>query len=421
MKDTRKDINIKRKKFNIRRLFILIAFILIVIYILYTIFLLIKEPTDKQIVSNGTIYSEETDIGYIIRDEKVVKGNNYKNGIEQILTEGEKAAKDQDIFRYYNKNEEELNKKISELDKKIEETLGGQISPYSPDIKIIENQLDEKIEKLNNTKNISELLEYKKEISKLISKKAQIIGENSKAGSYLKDLYNQRANLENELNSGAEYIKAPSSGVVSYKIDGLEETLTPNNFSSINKQFLENLNLKTGQLIATSNECGKIINNFVCYIATISNSNEAKNAKVEDKISVRLSNDKVIDAEVAYISNEDNENTLLILKIANQIEELASYRKITFDIIWWSYTGFKVANSAVVEQNNINYVVENIAGYLYKIPVKIKRKTEKYSIIENLSSEELTALGFSQKEINNMRKLNLYDEILVTPDINKAN
>ena len=281
MKDTRKDINIKRKKFNIRRLFILIAFILIVIYILYTIFLLIKEPTDKQIVSNGTIYSEETDIGYIIRDEKVVKGNNYKNGIEQILTEGEKAAKDQDIFRYYNKNEEELNKKISELDKKIEETLGGQISPYSPDIKIIENQLDEKIEKLNNTKNISELLEYKKEISKLISKKAQIIGENSKAGSYLKDLYNQRANLENELNSGAEYIKAPSSGVVSYKIDGLEETLTPNNFSSINKQFLENLNLKTGQLIATSNECGKIINNFVCYIATISNSNEAKNAKVE--------------------------------------------------------------------------------------------------------------------------------------------
>ena len=30
--------------------------------------------------------------GYIIRDEVVVKGNQYKNGMEQIKSEGEKGS-----------------------------------------------------------------------------------------------------------------------------------------------------------------------------------------------------------------------------------------------------------------------------------------------------------------------------------------
>ena len=44
--------------------------------------------------------------GYVIRDEVVVKGNQYKNGMEQIKSEGEKVAKNENVFRYYSKNEE---------------------------------------------------------------------------------------------------------------------------------------------------------------------------------------------------------------------------------------------------------------------------------------------------------------------------
>ena len=106
---------------------------------------------------------------------------------------------------------------------------------------MLENQLDEKIELLNKITDISKISEYKKQINDIITKKAKLSGETSASGSYLKQLYNQRAELENQLNSGAEYIKAPVSGIVSYKVDGLEETLTPNNFSTLSKEFLENL------------------------------------------------------------------------------------------------------------------------------------------------------------------------------------
>ena len=242
MEEENKNNNQIKKKVNKKKIIIYIALVLIVVYLIYAVYLLVRQPTDKVTVENGTLYLEETDIGYIIRDEQVVKGNNYKNGMERIKNEGEKTAKGDSIYRYYSKNEEKLKEQISELDSKIQESLKGQTGIFSSDIKLLENQLDEKIALLSKTSDMSKITEYKKQISDLVSKKAKLSGESSAAGTYLKQLYNQRAKLENELNSGAEYIKAPSSGIVSYKVDGLEETLTLNNFSTINKEFLENLN-----------------------------------------------------------------------------------------------------------------------------------------------------------------------------------
>ena len=254
--------------------------------------------------------------------------------MEQIITEGKKAAKGEAIFRYYSKNEDSLIKQIADLDEKIQEVMTAQTNLYSSDIKLIENQIDEKVKELNSTTDITKLAEYKKEINELVTKKANIIGEKSPSGSYLKQLQDQRTSLENELNSGAEYITAPESGIVSYKVDGLEETLTPENFSTLSKEYLESLNLKTGKIIATSDESGKIINNFKCYIATISSSDEAKNAKIGDDVKIRLSNNVEIDAEIVYLSQENENENLLVLEINKQIEELTNYRKISFDLIW---------------------------------------------------------------------------------------
>ena len=409
----------KNKKIN--KIIIGIIAILIVCYLGYTIYLLIKEPTDIFTIEEGKVYLEETDIGYIIRDETVVKGENYKNGMEQIKTEGEKAAKGESIFRYYSKNEESLIKQIAELDVKIQEAMATtQTNPFQSDVKILENQIDEKVELLNKTTDIAKLTEYKKEINELVTKKANIVGEKSPSGSYLKQLQDQRTTLENELNSGAEYITAPESGIVSYKVDGLEETLTKDNFSTLTKEYLENLNLKTGKIIATSDECGKMINNFECYIATISSSQEAKNAKIGDDVKIRLSNNTEVDAEIAYISQENEEENLIVLQIDEQIEELTNYRKISFDLIWWSYSGLKVPNQAIVEQDGLHYVVRNRAGYLTKILVNVEKQNEKYSIVSNYTTEELKELGLTDSQIANNKTLYVYDEIMLNPDLSKV-
>ena len=410
------DIKIPNKK----SIFISIVLFLVIAYLLYTIYLLIKQPTNVFTVEEGKLYQEETCIGYVIRSEKVVKGENYKNGMEQIKAEGERASTNENIFRYYSTNEESLKQKIAELDTKIQEIMTNDKSILTADMRILENQIEEKIAYINRINDASKLVEYKKEIDNLVEKKAKIAGESSPQGSYLKDLIEQRKNYENQLNSGAEYVKAPMSGLVSYKVDGLEEILTPDNFSTLSEEYLESLNLKTGKIVATNEESGKVIDNFSCYIATITDTKEAKEAKVGDNVKVRLSNNIEVNAGIVSIAEKESGKRVIILQLDKQIEELINYRKITFNLIWWDAAGLKVPNQAIVNVDGLDYVVRSRAGYLSKILVKVKKQAEKYSIVTAYSNDELKELGFSDKEINNYKKISLFDEIIVNPDISKV-
>lgn len=412
----KKKVKEGRTKQN-KKIIVYITLIIIMIYVAYAIYLLIKQPTNTFTIEEGKLYQEETDIGYVIRKETVVRGENYKNGMMTIKAEGEKAAKDENIFRYYSTNEENLKQKIEDLDNKIQEVMLNDTSLFTSDMKLLENQIDEKVENINQIEDSTKLTEYKKTISDLVTKKAQIAGDLSPKGSYLNQLIEERKGYENQLNSGAEYVKAPVSGIVSYKVDGLEETLTPDNFSSLSKEYLEKLDLKTGKLVATSEESGKVIDNFSCYIATISSSKEAKSAEVGEKIKIRLSNNTEITAEITNLIKEEEEEVVIILKIEKQIEELINYRKISFDLIWWDDSGLKVPNQAIVNVDNLDYVVRNRAGYLSKMLVKIKKQGEKYAIVESYTTEELKELGFSNEEIVKYKKISLYDEIVLNPKL----
>ena len=415
----------KNKKIKNKKT-VYIALVLIIIYVLYAIFLLTNEKSRVFTIEKSKLYLEETNTGYVIRNEKVVKGENYKNGMEQIKTEGEKVSVKESVFKYYSQNEDDLKQKILELDGQIQKVMqeSENISSFL-DVKNIENQIDEKVSELNKLTDNSKINEFKKEINELVYKKAKMVGENSKQGSFLKDLINQRANLEASLNSGAEYVKAPMSGIVSYRVDGLEETLTPNNLDTLTGEYLNNLNLKTGKIVATNDEAGKIIDNFTCYIATISKSEQAKQAKVGDSVKVRISSSLELSAKITNIKQEGEDEYLIVLEINKGISELTNYRKISFDLIWLSYTGFKVPNQAIVEKDGLTYVVRKRAGYETKVLVKIAKsnekevKNDKYTIIENYKTSELQDLGLSSKEINAYKGIALYDEIIMNPDLNK--
>lgn len=395
---------------------VILAFLAIMIYIIYLVVRLIINPTDTVYVEMGQIQEEETATGYIIRDETVLKGEKYKNGIEQIKTEGEKVAKGDAIFRYYSNNEEELIKKIQELDAKIDEAMSEPDNPLTSDTRVLEEQIDKSINNLYNESDLTKITESKKEILNNMTRKAKLTGELSPSGSYLKKLVDERQDYENQLNSGAEYLSATRSGVVSYRVDGYEELLTTDDFGKYNKEFLENLNLKTGQIIPSSNESGKIIDNYQCYIVCILDSEYAKQAEVGDKLKLRLPSGAEVDATIEYKTVEDNDY-IITFRIEKNVDELISYRKISFSIIWWSESGLKVPNQAIsYEQkgdNQIPYVVRTRIGYEDKIYVKILESNEKYSIVTNYTSTELTELGFTSSEILSLYSISIYDEILI--------
>lgn len=206
----------------------------------------------------------------------MLSGENYKNGLVEIKEEGEKVAKGDNVFRYYSNNETKLKEKITKLDSEIQEALEGQTDVYSADIQLLDKQVEGYLDKILKTNSTSEIVSYKMAISELLIKKAKIAGELSPAGSHINSLVEKRRTLEEELNDGQEYIKAEESGIVSYKVDGLEEILSPESFEKIDEKTLSEYNLKTGQMIGSSKESGKIVNNFECFIVVFLKSEEAK-------------------------------------------------------------------------------------------------------------------------------------------------
>lgn len=355
--------------------------------------------------------------GYVIRDEKIAKGNNNTNGMIQVKSEGEKVAKGSQIFRYAIENEDEINKKIDELNAEIQEAIMGQTELFPADIKAIENQIETKIDGLKSKNDIQEIAEYKKDINTYITKKSKIAGDLSPAGSYINELVKERENYQKKLTENSEYVTAPIAGVVSYRVDDLEEVLMPDNVGELSKDTLQDLNLQTGQIVTTSNEKGKVINNYECYIATILESDEAKEAKINKKVLLRLSTQDEVDAIIYHIAVQEDNSILIVFKINDCVEKLIDYRKITFDIIWWRYEGLKVPKSAIYYDNGLSYVVRNRGGYQDKILIKILKENENYCIVGNYGNEDLKSLGFTSQEIINMKTISIYDEIVLNPKI----
>ena len=105
-------------------------------------------------------------------------------------------------------------------------------------------------------------------------------------------------------------------------------------------------------------------------------------------LTLRLSDSTEIPAEIVQIKEENN-GRVIVFKITREVEKLIEYRKISFDIVWWSFTGWKISNSALIEENDLTYVRRIKAGVEDKVLVKVLRQNDTYSIVDNYTDEEL--------------------------------
>ena len=395
-----------------KKIITILLIIGVLIYVISSVYMLIANATDTYIVKQGTITEEDDGVGYIIRTEKVVKGENYANGIYAIASEGQRVAVGESIFRYYSDSEKEIKNQMSGLNYKIQELLVQEKNmPSSADIKSIEKQIEEKIQGINKLTNYQEIIENKKNIDNLITKKINFIGDITE-NKEIKALVKERKTYEEQLKNGSEYQKAEMSGIVSYRVDGMEEKLTIDNFDAITEKYLNDLDLQTGKIISSSNECGKVIDNFNCYIAVTLNSKYSRNAKVGDSVQLRILNNEEYNAKIFKINEESGKRTI-IFEIKNMTEDLINHRKILVDVIWMNETGLKVPKQALIQENGLYYVIRNKIGIQSKVLVKVKMKTDKFAIIAPYESDELKELGYNSTDIRNYKQISNYDEILL--------
>ena len=385
--------------------------LVILLYFVVLLVNLIRKPTETFVVENGKIYKEEFTEGYIIRDETCIDVENIGQGVVPIKSEGQKVAKGEPIYRYCAENEQEINDKIKEIDLEIQSNLSDDDAYFSTDIKLINNQIEKILDDLyENNNEIQKITQEKNNINTDLTQKIKLKAENSD-DSNLKALIEERNKYEDMLTNNSEYVLAENSGVISYRVDGFESKLNSGNFSYLSEEFLEDLNIQTGQIIASTSDKGKIIDNFKCNIACVLESEEAKNAEVGDFLKLRLQSSEEISVKIAYKSLQENDKVLLVFEMNTKVADLIQYRKTSFDVIWWSDSGLKIPNSALKYDGDIAYVIRNRAGLKEQIFVKVLRANDKYCIVKNYSYSELEEVGYDISVLSNKKSISVYDEI----------
>lgn len=415
------------KKKNNNIIFVLLSIIIIVIVILViNIVRLFIKPTETTLVKNGQLTKYEEVIGYIIRDETLIDNSGYEGILQTVVEDSSRVQKNGVVATYVSKSEESLMKKIEELDKQIQDAMESQQTIYNSDAKVLENSIQIQLyDNIKNNTNITLVKEGKMKLNDDIKKKAQIVGELSPVGSKLKELINERNGYEKEINNAKKELISPIAGLVSYRVDGYEEILTKKSISSLTSEKLFDLKLSPNQIISRDTSKIKVINNFESYIAIFMNSPESKEAQLNDKLYLRLDNtrDTLIPATIEYIS-EETDGRLITVKIETNIEELTKYRKINLDVVWWSYTGFKlhkslisnidVTNSKGTIIANLDYVTIAKAGYDEIAYVKVVKEFGDYVIVDNYSNDEYLKMGFIEEDIENFVTLKMYNEVIVS-------
>jgi len=406
-----KDREEKSSKFN----FILALIIVVaVVYFITNGTRLINQSIDTFIVSNGSLSYEESLEGYLIRDEQVLEGDTSSEAqMIQIMADNQKAAKDEAVFRYYAEDEDQIVAQIGTLNAQINEEMAKTNATIpSSDIIGLENQIEGAIDEIKGANDLQKVEEKLKLVDEYQSKKIEIMGHLS-PDENIKKLVSQRTVLQNILEEKSKIVYAPRSGIVSYRVDELENVLTTDNFDYLSKEMLDKLELKVGSAIPISRTKGKIVDNFKCYLAAPIDTEYGQEVNIGDVVKIRFSNSKEISATICYIKEEEKDSRIIVFEILDDVQELIQYRKISFDIIWWKYSGLKVSNQAIIEENEKSYIETNREGKLVKILVKVLRQNETYSIVTNYEDEELESMGYSEDEIANRYKIKLYDEVVL--------
>ena len=74
-------------KLNKLKVVVTIFFMIAIIVFITSSTKILKNPIDTFMVEKGSISYEESTEGYILREENILQGNNYKNGMVQIVSE----------------------------------------------------------------------------------------------------------------------------------------------------------------------------------------------------------------------------------------------------------------------------------------------------------------------------------------------
>ncbi|WHH59552.1 HlyD family efflux transporter periplasmic adaptor subunit [Petroclostridium sp. X23] len=375
----------------------------------WCLYIYLNTPVRTEIVKHGMLEDVENVDAYVIREEKLLY-SNVAGSFDGIAREGERVAKGAKVATVY---KGQVDEKIQEELKKVNERIAevssnqGKSSIFSKDIEKLEIQMNAKV---NDIINISasgkadKLSQIKADMNKILDKMLVISGEKGASGNNLEALKKERDKYEEQIQSNKIDLSAEASGVISYNIDGMEQILNPekiNEYMPSHFANLDNIPLSNNSEVKPGQPVAKIINNFEWYVGFLIEVKKMYPLNLGDRVDIRFRDldNTTINADIIYISPEEDGKVVVVASSNKYIESMHEIRKVDCDIIKQSYSGFKIPVSAIRVKDGktgVYIVKERVARFR---EIEILYKNNDFAIIRENNMKDNSVL--------------LYDEVIV--------
>ncbi len=394
-------------KSNIR--IIIVLLIILVFLIIYLSKSELKQKTIYTVVSGDIEHSVETNL-YVIKNETVIDYDENQ-AITAIVEQGRRARENEVIATYQNDSYDEYQRQIAEIDKQIQTLVKDLPDTYSADLINIENKILDYSNEVQGTTSYLKIQEYKTKLDELAYKKITVLANASPDSSAIRELLSQRENLENLSKTSDNTILTPISGVVTYKIDLLENTYDFNDIESYSYSDFDKLISAYDN--NSNNDFGiKIVDNFKTYLLVKSQTGENDEyIKAGRNYKIRISDLENLVISATLVKNiKEGECNYSLFKIDNEVDALVDYRKLSCEVIWYTETGIAVPLNAIYkdEIQGYDYVLLVYGADYVRVPVKIISQSDSIALVENVEESE-----YKKYNLDTTFKIELYDELVI--------
>lgn len=330
----------------------------IVAYVFLQLMLNVSVNLDRETATYVNIADRAELSAFLFRDEFVIPQG--AEGTDCFLAEdGEKVRSGQDIVvTYSDENDVKLQKRISEIDKRIDllERSSLTTGASTTDITLIDTKINElilSIARQVDENDFDKVLREKEELLILMNRR-QALTHSENYKSELDVLAAEKKTLNNQL-SGANYtVQSPQSGYFYSTVDGYENSFTLDVLENITGEGFEKLSESTPDQNLIANSSGKIVMSSTWYIAVSVNKRTAETFRVKSRypITFQYSNNTVLNMTLERrITRTDKDSTVLVFSTKVMPEGFDYSRCQTVELPTTSHEGIRVSNNAIRMQD----------------------------------------------------------------------
>ncbi|MDD2495523.1 MAG: HlyD family efflux transporter periplasmic adaptor subunit [Tissierellia bacterium] len=413
-----------KKRFGFKNFFFSFVIVCIVIYIFQNNY----GSVDTMIAENGTLEDIIKANGIIVKDEEVFS-SNVDGSLTYYHEDGDKVNRGLLVADInVDSNSVQIKSQIKEIELAIEDKKRKDNINNSEDIQNVElnNNIfrsDLQASILNNDiKNVYNIIG---QVNTNNSDNIDIQDSSNKYENYdIKELETMKNNLSNSMSANKIPYYSNNSGIITYKIDGLEDkyiyenvlNLTPSATAEID--YVETDSSKNIS-VAKGDKIFKIIRNFDYYIAATVNNEYAKLFEENKYIKTRILSHGVESEVWGYIKkiNYGSEESVLIIYFDDFFYKVYDERYVDVQLITGVYDGLKIDLKSLVEKDGIIGVFVKDASNIVKFfPVEILGKDDENAVVyigDYVSENKRRTITINE---NIHETIKIFDKIILEPD-----